>query len=184
MRTVLVVVAAVLAAGRGAAALADGEIVLPVFHISKSDSRNEVHYGGALRPDCRFAADPIRVAWRRRADPAQPPRALSWLEDQLVYGVRIAESSEARVTFTVAADDTRPVTVEALRSAAGCRVTARVRTLGEWAAPLHAFVDITGTSFIPEVSHVDLHARRGDGAATCERIVALRAPGVPCPPAR
>jgi hypothetical protein len=178
MRNVLAAVAAVLAAMHGAAALADGEIAFPVFRIAKSDSRNEVRYRGVVGPDCRFAEDPIRVTW---FDPEEPPRALTLIEDQLLYGVRVRESDGARVTFTVAADDTRPVTVEATRSAKGCRVRARIRILGEWAEPGYAFVDIVGKSVIPEVSHVDLHARRDDGAATCERIVALRAPGVACP---
>jgi hypothetical protein len=134
-----------------------------------------------LGPDCRFAPQPIRVTW---FDPPGPPRPLSWIEDQLVYGVRIRESSPERVTFTITADDTRPVTVEAKRSAKGCSLRARIRILGEWAEPRHAFVDIVGKSVIPEVSHVDLHARREDGTATCERIAALRAPGVACPRAR
>jgi hypothetical protein len=178
MRNVLAAVVTVLAAAHGAAALAGGEIVFPVFHISKSDSRNEVHYRGVVGPDCRFAEDPIRVTW---LDPTAPPRALTWLEEQLVYGVRVKELRGERVTFTVAADDTRPVTVEAMRSATGCRVRARIRILGEWAEPSYAFVDIVGESVIPEVSHVDLYARRHDGAAACERVVALRAPGVACP---
>jgi len=178
MQSVLAAVATVLAAMYGAAARADGELLLPVFHIAKSDSRNEVHYRGALGPDCRFAHDPIRVSW---LDPSTPPRPLSWIEEQLVYGVRVTEASAERVTFTVAADDTRPVTVEARRSKAGCRLRARIRVLGEWAEPGYAFVDIVGSSFIPEVTYVDLHARRDDGAAACERIVALRAPGVACP---
>jgi Domain of unknown function (DUF4833) len=112
MQTVLAVVATVLAAAHGATALADGEFVFPVFHISKSDSRNEVRYRGVVGPDCRFAENPIRVTW---FDPEEPPRPLTWLEEQLVYGVRVRESS---------------------------------------------------------------------GAATCERIVALRAPGAACPRTR
>jgi hypothetical protein len=181
MQTDHAVLAGVLALMPGAAVQADGEIVLPVFHIAKSDSRNEVHYRGVLGPDCRFAQQPIRVTW---FDPDAPPRALNWLEDQLAYGVRVRESKPEQVTFTIAADDTRPVTVEAKRSAKGCGVRTRVRILGEWAEPRHAFVGIVGNTIIPEVSHVDLHARREDGTAACERIAALRAPGVACPRTR
>jgi len=157
----------------------------PVFHIVKSDSRNEVHYAGALGHDCRFAADPVRVFWLRRADPQRPPRPLNWTEETFAYGVRLLQAEPGRVSFAIAADDTRTVELEALRSAEGCHLRARLRILGDWAEPLYAYVTIIDSSLPwPTVAHVDLHGRRVDGRPLCERLRELRAPGAPCSPAR
>jgi hypothetical protein len=154
----------------------------PVFRITKSDTRNEVHYRTVLGPDCRFAADPVRVLWLR---PGEAPRPLRWIEDVLVYGVRLTQAGARRLTFTLAADDTRPVLVEASDAGTGCRVRVRVRINGAWAEPARAHVRITGGgALFPDVAHVDLHARDENGAAVCERVSALRSPGVPCPLAK
>lgn len=154
---------------------------MPFLHISKSDSRNEVHYAVALDAHCRLAETPVRAFWLRRGDPARPPRPLSWIEEQLAYGVRVLESGEQRVVFSLAADETRPVTVEAWSSDAGCRLRARLRVLGEWVEPRHAFVTIRqDATLFTMVSHVELHARRPNGEEVCERIRALRAAGTPC----
>jgi len=71
---------------------AAGTELIPLFHIAKSDSRNEVHYAASLGPDCRFAADPVRVFWLRRADPGRPPRPLDWTEETFAYGVRLLQA--------------------------------------------------------------------------------------------
>lgn len=156
------------------------ERAFPLLHIAKSDSSNEVHYATLLRSDCRLAEDPIRAHWVRRSGPERTPRPLSWIEDRLLYGVRLVEAGEHRAVFTLAADDTRPVVVESSRTPAGCQVRARVKLLGEWVEPTRAFVDIRESELVPAISHVDLHARREDGGLICERIAKLRAAGMAC----
>jgi hypothetical protein len=167
----------------GTACGAAADPLVPLFHIAKSDTRNEIHYAARVDADCRLAADAVQVFWLRRGDAARPPRPLDWLEDALVYGVRVIEASAGRIVFTLAADDTRPVRLEAQRGRAGCSVQARLRVLGAWAEPVRAFVEIREAGkLIPEVSHVDLHARREDGRPVCERLSRLRGAGAPCPP--
>ncbi|MEW6690862.1 MAG: DUF4833 domain-containing protein [Pseudomonadota bacterium] len=154
----------------------------PIFHVTKSDSRNEVHYATVLGADCRFAADAVRVTWFR---PGEAPRPLTWIEELLVYGVRLTEAGANRIMFTLAADDTRPVVAEALNAGGGCRVRARVRINGQWAEPAYAHVRVSGGgALFPDIAHVDLHARTEGGSPVCERLRALRTPGVPCPAAR
>lgn len=169
----------------GAAGAPGAEELVPLFHIAKSDSRNEVHYAGALGRDCRFAAEPVRVFWLRRADPQRPPRPLDWTEERFAYGVRLLQAEPGRVSFAIAADDTRPVLLEAFRAGEACRLRARMRILGDWAEPTHAYITIVESSLPwPKVEHVDLHGRREDGRPLCERLRELRAPGAPCGPAR
>jgi hypothetical protein len=158
------------------------EVLRPLFFIAKSDSRNEVHYAVAMDAHCRLAADPVRAYWLRRGDSAQPPRPLSFLEQTLVYGVRASRSQAHRVEFSLAADHTRPIVVETSLEQTGCQLNARVKILGEWAAPRFAYVEIIdGRPIIPDVKHVELHALSADGRALCERIKALRMTGNPCP---
>jgi len=167
------------------AAHAAGAEPIPFFHIAKSDSRNEVHYAAALGDDCRFAADPVRVFWLRRGDPQRGPRPLDWTEETFAYGVRLLQAEPERISFALAADDTRPVTLEAYRAAGGCRLRARLRILGDWAEPLRAYITIVESNLPwPKVTHIDLQGRREDGTPLCERLHALRTPGAPCGAAR
>jgi hypothetical protein len=95
--------------------------------------------------------------------------------------VRISRLESNRVTFTIAADDTRPVAVETSGSNGNCDVRAQLRMLGEWVVPKWAHVEIIDSRpFIPEISHVDLHAVSADGTTVCERLVTLRTAGTRC----
>jgi hypothetical protein len=157
------------------------EQLYPLFHIAKSNSYNEVHYAGVLNPDCRFAADPVRVFWRRRIDLQRGTWPLDWTEENFAYGVRLLQTEPQRISFTLAADDTRPVQLEAYRSQGGCRLRARLRILGDWAEPSSAHITIVESVLPwPKVTHVDLHGRREDGTPLCERMQTLRTPGAPC----
>jgi hypothetical protein len=157
------------------------DLLYPLFHIDKNDSYNEVHYAAALGPDCRFAAEPVRVFWLRRTEPQRAPKPLTWLEETFVYGVRLLQVGAERVTFALAADDTRSVLLEAFRSAGGCRLKSRLRILGDWAEPSRAYVTIVDSTLpMPKISNIELHGRGEDGRPLCERLTALRAPGAPC----
>jgi Domain of unknown function (DUF4833) len=161
------------------------DLLYPVFHIAKSDSYNEVHYAGALGPDCRFAAEPVRVFWLRRTEPQRAPKPLDWMEETFVYGVRLLQVDVGRVTFAIAADQTRPVLLEAIRATDGCHLRARLRILGDWAEPSRAYVTMIDSDLpLPKVSNIELHGRREDGRPLCERLTELRTPGAPCGPVR
>jgi hypothetical protein len=155
--------------------------VRPIFFIAKNDSRNEVHYSIAVRPNCQLSDQPVHVYWLRRADPTEAPRPLNVVEKLFAYGPRISRLEPNRVIFTLAADDSRPIIVDTLQDNGSCSVRARMRMLGEWVAPKSAHLEITDSrGMIPKVSHIDLHASGTDGAMVCERVTALRTPGTSC----
>ena len=162
-------------AGDGAAA------TQALFHFAKSDSRNEVHYAARFSEDCQYTPEPIHVYWMRRTDRLEYRRELNWAEKQFAYGVAIQRIQGSAILFTIAGDTSRPIRVELARTDSGCRAEARMNILGQWVKPEHAFIELRDrTPLFPKIVHVDLHGRRDNGSAVCERITEVGSDGTAC----
>ncbi|RMF19609.1 MAG: DUF4833 domain-containing protein [Candidatus Dadabacteria bacterium] len=158
------------------------EVVL--FHIAKSNNRNRVEYAARVQPDCRFDHEqPLTVYWRRLEKGPDVTRPLKWVEEKFAYGIDLRHQSDERLEFTIAADDTRPVTVTTTRNDDGqCQVRAWLNSLEAPGVTDHAFVKLKSRKLMfPKIYWVDLYTTRPDGARICERVTERGEPGEPCP---
>jgi hypothetical protein len=172
---------AVLTTASPALASDDATKAQPLFHFAKSDSRNEVHYAARFSEDCRFIPEPIHVYWMRRTDRLEYRRELNWLETHFAYGVNIESQQGNRINFTIAGDTSRPIQVELTKTESGCHAEPMMRLLGEWAKPEHGFIELLERKpLFPKILHVDLHGRRDNANAVCERITEAGNAGTPC----
>ena len=158
--------------------------VFPLFHIGKNTNENRVVYSAQLTETCKFDdKTPIAVYWERLEKGPDVTRDLKWIEEKFAYGVDILERTERSVTFTIAADDTRPVQVEIQPAEDTCIVEATTKILERWVAPRFAFVKLKERKVMfPKVYHVDLHGIDPvTREAVCERVVESGKLGYPCP---
>jgi hypothetical protein len=103
--------------------------VRSVFHIAKSENRNQVHYGVKVDAQCRpTGGQPIYGYWR---DFEEGPRVTSPLlsHEQSAYGVtrpRNIERGEegGRVLFGLRGFPDRSITMQTFKHEGGCRAWA------------------------------------------------------------
>jgi len=121
--------------------------VRSVFHIEKSENRNQVHYGIRLDASCVPLGDaPVFVYWRALQ---RDPRATSDLStfERRAYGIAsqrvIGRRSESgAVMISLRATPTRAIMVRSRRGPGGCVADARAH--------------IGGTSAVLDVIYVDV----------------------------
>ena len=144
-----------------------------VFHISKSENHNEVHYAVRVDSKCHpVGPQPLFGYWR---DFEKGPRAVSPLlsHELPAYGlmpVRSIEQSDAggKVRVSLRAFPERLLTVEIQRAGASCAARA-VTTLQKQPAALNSIFVQIGFLFSVEYA-IARGARLPDGSALQEKL--------------
>ncbi|MCC7541989.1 MAG: DUF4833 domain-containing protein [Deltaproteobacteria bacterium] len=142
-----------------------------VFHIAKSENRNQIHYGIRLDSACSpMGSSPVYAYWRDYEDgPNARSELLSREEPAYGIGAQHVRRSDAGSTIRLRmrAFATRVITIEVSRGPTGC-VARAVTTIGGQRARLdRVWAEIGFYS----IDHIVLQGRRvSDGARITERI--------------
>jgi Domain of unknown function (DUF4833) len=139
-----------------------------VFYISKSENKNEVHYGVRLDAQCKVVGDqPVYVYWQMKADGL--PRVEDLLpREESAYGIasQSVAGNTIRVSLRAIAD--RTITIQIAKSENSCRATPQM-TIARASARLdHVFVQLAwpfGVSYLLVIGNSET------GAAVQEKIV-------------
>lgn len=118
-----------------------------VFHIAKSENRNQVHYGVRVDEDCRpVGATPVYGYWR---DFEVGPNAKSQLLDreQPAYGLTRPRFVEQRdeggtVSIGLRGFPDRSIRIETFREGSGCRARALTKIGGQVAVLNTIYVEL------------------------------------------
>lgn len=167
------------AAELGAATLDSSHTRLPaapvssVFHIEKSENKNQVHYAVQVDGACRpLGEQPVYGYWR---DLERGPAAVSQLleHEQPAYGLRAPRlvqrnDSGGLVRVSLRAFPDRPLAIELFRTQSGCGARALATIAGQPAMLSSIYVDI---GFLFSVNYALLRGLRlADGRALQEKI--------------
>jgi hypothetical protein len=147
--------------------------VQSVFHISKSENRNEVHYAVRVDAACHAVGrQPVFGYWR---DFEKGPRAVSPLlsHEQPAYGLTPPRSIEqtdtgSRIRISLRAFPERALTVETQRQSASCAARA-VTTIQNQPAMLNSIFVQIGFLFSVEYA-IARGLRLSDGSPVQEKI--------------
>ena|SRR5579859_5096822 len=150
-----------------------GRSVRSVFFVSKSENRNQVHYGVTLDGSCAPAGSaPVFAYWRmRERGPLATEPLLS--HEVAAYGVAEPQQVErgeggGRVVFRLNAIPRRAIAIDAAPDGQGCVATARVMIGGTAAALTSVFVQLRWPF---GVDYLELSGRAlPDGRVVRERL--------------
>ena len=144
-----------------------------VFHIEKSENKNQVHYAVQVDAACRpQTTSPIYGYWR---DLEHGPGAVSELLDheQPAYGLRAPRlvqrnDSGGVIRVSLRAFPDRPLSIELFRTTTGCGARTLVTIRGQPAILSAIYVDI---GFLFSVNYALLRGIRvSDGQPVQEKI--------------
>ena len=171
---VVVLVAGVALAAHGAdAAVPGARPPASVFHIAKSENRNQVHYGVKLDDECRpIGKTPMYGYWR---DFEVGPSARSELLDreQPAYGLtrpRFVEQTDEGGTVAVGLRGfpDRSIRVETFRDGEACRARAFTKIGGQVAVLQAIYVEL---GFLFSIDYVVVRGLRlSDGRPIQEKV--------------
>jgi hypothetical protein len=160
--------------GAGAAELAAASApVHSIFHIAKSENRNQVHYAARVDERCRpVGASPVYAYWRMRE---HGPRATEPLLDreQPGYGLqpqqlveRNGRGGSVRVRLRVWPD--HPLTIELFPAANGCAARALTDLHHQPTIIRSIYIEL---GFLFSINYAQLKATRlSDGRAITEKL--------------
>lgn len=144
-----------------------------VFHIEKSENRNQVHYAVAVDAQCRpEGKQPVRGYWREYEE---GPRVVDSLQDfqQRAYGLQTPSSIELTeqggdVRLRMRALPDRLLRISTFREGDRCRARAFTPIKGQPAILTSIYVEI---GFLYSVDYLVMRGVRvADGTAIQERI--------------
>lgn len=144
-----------------------------VFHIEKSENKNQVHYAVQVDEACRpRTAKPVYAYWRELE---RGPTVVSDLLDheQPAYGLRAPRlvqrnESGGLIRVSLRAFPERPLSIELFRTTTGCGARALVTIRGQPAVLSSIYVDI---GFLFSVNYALLRGVRvSDGQPVQEKI--------------
>jgi hypothetical protein len=147
-----------------------------IFHIAKSENRNQVHYGIHVDALCRpDGTHPVFVYWREFE---KGPQVISSLLDreQPVYGIReqhvqILASTVGRVKLTIEALPDRTISVESYRDESNrCTARAVVEINRERCILRSIYVDVGFLYSVDKITLVSGALREGEGTCAPEVI--------------
>jgi hypothetical protein len=118
-----------------------------VFHIEKSENRNQVHYGVKVDPACRpVGPQPVYGYWR---DLERGPSATSPLlsHELVAYGLNEPRSIQlnpggGRIRISLRGFPERPLFIDTLRQSSGCVARAQTSIGGQMAVLQSIYVKI------------------------------------------
>lgn len=149
------------------------QAVQSVFHIEKSENKNQVHYAVQVDPSCRPTGKrPVYGFWR---DLEVGPRAVSNLlsHEQPAYGLsepRFVHANETggEVRISLRGFPDRPLTVETFKIGKGCGARAITTIKGEPAMLTSIYVEI---GFLFSVEYAIVRGLRlSDGLPVQEKV--------------
>jgi hypothetical protein len=144
------------------------------FYVSKSENKNEVHYGVHLDADCRpQGKEPVFAYWKRLKKGVRVDEPL------IGMGVRVYSASDdqavtitptgGRVVMHVKALERLPVDVRIEKGKDGCSVVPYVMLKGEKARLSYAFLQLG--MFGISVKYIDVWGvRKSDGRKVTEQF--------------
>lgn len=144
-----------------------------VFHISKSENKNEVHYGVHVDPDCRpLGKTPVYGYWR---DFEVGPNARSPLleREQPAYGLTRPRFVEQRdeggtVSIGLRGFPDRAIRIETFRDGDACKARALTNIHGQVAVLHTIYVEL---GFLFSIDYVIVRGLRlSDGRPTEEKV--------------
>ena len=155
------------------ALLVNARTVDSVFHIAKSENRNQVHYGARVDAACRPAGmRPIYAYWRMHE---RGPNVREGLlgHEQPAYGIRSQRTLQrsragGSVRLRLRAWPDRPIKIELFRRSTGCAARGLVDIQRQPAVLRSIYVDL---GFLFSVNYVLIHGVRiVDARAVHERL--------------
>lgn len=124
--------------------------VASVFFISKSENKNEVHYGIHLDPQCNVdGAQPVYPYWQMREGNPHFEALLS--REESAYGIASQSVTGNSVRVVLRALPDRPILVHVSRTDTGCVATATTTIARAPASLDHVFVQVAwpfGVSYL------------------------------------
>lgn len=141
--------------------------IASVLFVSKSENKNQVHYGVRLDSECAFLGGaPVYAYWRMlEHSPSATEPLLS--REQAAYGIARQEVHSDTVRVTLTALPSRPITVRVTRSEDGtCTARPEMNISGTRARLLNVHVVL---GFL-RVSHLVVTGLASDGTVVSERI--------------
>ncbi len=142
-----------------------------VFFISKSENRNQVHYGIHLDERCRPAGDDPVVAYWREWERGQNVRSSLLAMEERAYGlsprqVVRAHDEGGSVQIALRALPERPIQIRIRAEGGRCRASAHSLIDGRRAVLVRAHVEL---AFLG-VGHIEIYGQRRDGTEVAERV--------------
>lgn len=140
--------------------------VASVFYVSKSENKNQVHFGVHLAADCTFeGATPAFSYWEIREGAAHREALLP--REEPAYGIASQSIASGALRVTLRALPHRTIVVYASRGEHGCTATAAISLSGATARLDHVFVQLAWPF---GVSHLSIVGRTDLGAWVEERV--------------
>jgi hypothetical protein len=138
--------------------------VASVFFISKSENKNQVHYGLHLDSQCApDGAQPVYAYWQMR-EGATPHVEGLLAREESAYGIASQVVTGTTIRLVLRALPDRPILVHVARTDAGCVATPTTMIARSVATLDHVFVQIAWPF---GVSYLELF---GKGAGIEERL--------------
>ena len=147
-----------------------------IFHIEKSENRNQVHYDLRVDAQCRPAPKdqvPLVAYWQMREEGPNASEPLTSLE-QRAYGIEedsieVTRSTEGgRVRFALRAMPDRPLSIAIHREGQRCRAHAYTQIDGKKAKLASVYVEVGMLS----AEYLLLRGQAHSGAAVQEKVTA------------
>jgi len=147
------------------AASSDKTIPSALF-VSKSENKNQVHYGVRVDERCSFtSSSPVFPYWKmleRGPDATEPLLA----REESAYGIASQRVSGDTVTVTLHALRSRPITIRVARTDSGCVASAETTIDGQTARLFNVHVAL---GFL-HVDHLVITGWATDGHVLRERV--------------
>lgn len=138
-----------------------------VFHIAKSQNRNQVHFGVRVDGACRpVGARPVYAYWRNLEVSATSTEPLD-SQAARVYGIARQSVRGRHVDLALRSLPDRPITITTRSGGGGCTATAAMMIGGRRATLREAFVQLRALGL--RVEYVELRGRVGSRRVT-ERV--------------
>jgi len=152
----------------GAAAPARADATQPLFVITRSTNRNEVHYDAQLGKDGKLKADEPVIAYWIMVEKGGKREKLNWVERRKAYGFSIkAEAGGESYRMTIVPYKARPIRVYLQ----GGQARAEIVIAGRAAFLKKLFINVTEGILLPTVNYVELQGVDAKtGQALKERI--------------
>jgi hypothetical protein len=168
----LAVLAALLMGAESAPVRLPNASIKSVFHIEKSENRNQVHYAVTVDTRCRpHGKTPVSGYWREYEEGPQVVEALRD-HQQRAYGVTppsaitlSSDGGEVRLAMRALPD--RTLLIATFRDGAACRARAYAKIKGQPAVLTSIFVEV---GFLTADYVILRGIRVSDGAAVQERV--------------
>ena len=134
--------------------------VQSVFHISKSQNRNQVHYNVKVNSqNCLpIRSNPVNAIWHMRERGRNEREQLNGVEQPL-YGIGRQTVSGNRVTFSVRGVDDKPIELITSESNGECNAKAYTRINGKKRQLSSGHVQLSWTGLA--VKYLELRASDG-----------------------